>query len=129
MGSVMVKRLLLGALLVIATLDAQGPAVILPGQGIGFDYSDADLTTYQVRRFEGSWDGQAFGTLQTTTLILPDTPPGFTTYRIGPPFTTGTHTVQLRACNDNGCGQASAPFPFAFVVASPVLPVNVRVIP
>src|SRR5262245_5403018 len=125
----MVKRILVAALLLAATVSAQGPAIILPGQGIGFDYSDADLTTYQVRRFAGSWDGQAYGTLQPTTLILPDTPPGYTTYRIASPFTTGTHTLQIRACNDNGCGQSSDTFPFAFVVASPVLPVNVRVIP
>jgi hypothetical protein len=87
-------------------------AVIGPMQQVGFDYADADLTTYQVSRFEASWDDQPFVVVETVAAILADTPPGFTTYTVSPPFWNGVHTVTIRACNSEVCGVASAPFRF-----------------
>jgi hypothetical protein len=95
--------LLLLVLLAPATLRAQAaPALLLPGQALGFDYADADLATYRVTGFQVSWDGQAYDWAILTFVHLADTPPGSTTFRMPPPFTTGTHTAQVRTCNADG---------------------------
>jgi hypothetical protein len=96
---------------------------------IAFDYLDVDRDTYQVIRFEASWDDQAFLEVTTTAVVLPDTIPGATTYRVIPPFVAGAHTVTFRACRLEGCGAPSIPFPFAFAVAVPPPPAHLRTVP
>jgi hypothetical protein len=88
----------------------QGSAIIGPTEAIAFDYRDADLATYAVVRFEASWDGQPFDVVTVDAIILPDTLPGYTTYRSVPPFASGTHTVSFRACRVEECGGGSEPF-------------------
>jgi hypothetical protein len=95
-------------------------------EAIAFDYNDADLSTFQVVRFEAAWDNQAYVALTPTAIVLADTLPGSTTYKVVPPFTNGTHTVTFRACSSEVCGVASDPFPFAYVVAVPTSPSHVR---
>jgi hypothetical protein len=98
-------------------------------EAIAFDYLDLDRDTYQVIRFEASWDDQAFLEVTTTAVVLPDTLPGATSYRVVPPFVAGTHTVTFRACSLQGCGTPSVPFPFAYAVAVPPPPAHLRTVP
>lgn len=120
-------RYTLAVLLLSTSLQAQTP-IIGPGEGIAFDYRDVDRQTYAVTHFEGSWDNSAFSWLAVQGLIAADTPLGSTTYRIEPPFVTGTHTIVLRACRLEGCGGGSSPFAFAYAVLGPVPPTGLRVV-
>ena len=116
--------LLLGVLMA-TTVSAQTP-VIGPTDAIAFDYGNADFTAYQVTRFEASWDGLTFGAVTTQSAVLADTPTGYTSYLVTPPFSNGTHTVSFRACNAAGCGGASSPFAFAYQGSPAGVPTNVR---
>jgi hypothetical protein len=107
----------------------QTQVIIGPNDAIGFDYTDADLQTYAVIRFEASWDGQPYATVQPVTAVLPDTPVGSMTYKNIPPFSSGNHTVVFRACRLEGCGGGSVPFAFAYPVVNPTVPMRVRRVP
>jgi hypothetical protein len=109
-----------------ANLLAQAPT-LGPNDAISFDYMDADLATYQVSGFQASWDGGAWVNLTATAFRDAVTTSGATSYKFLTPFTSGTHTVTVRACNAVGCGGGSSPFAFAVVVASPgAAPGNLR---
>jgi hypothetical protein len=89
---------------------------------LAFDYADADRQAFALSHFEGAWDGGSFTVLQGDWIHLPDTWPGYTTYRIPLPFTTGSHTVAIRACNATGCG------PTVTFAVSPAPPTGLRVV-
>jgi len=127
----MKKMLMLGALVMLTgvAVYAQTAVVVGPAETIAFDYIDADLVTYEVTRFEASFDGAAYATVTTTAVMLGDTPVGSKTYKITLPFSTGTHTVAFRACRLEGCGGGSTPFAFAFPVVNPNVPTRVRKVP
>ena len=82
-------------------------------------------------RFEANYDDVAWSSVQIpASVVLPDTLLGAKTYKLLPPFTSGTHTVLVRACNGVGCGSASLPFVFMSVGTSPtVAPGHVRPVP
>lgn len=113
----------------------QQAVVIGPTDAIGFDYANADFQAYTVSRFEAQWDGAStWSTIPTSGgVVLSDTPTGYTTYKVVPPFSSGTHNVVFRACSDAaGCGGSSPAPPFAFAypsVSPPVPPGNVRKVP
>lgn len=126
------KRLLFAMLFVIlaAPVMAQTPTM-LPGQSVGFDYPDADLTTYAITRFEVKWDSQAWASIGLPTGIVDaQTLTGQKTYKATPTFSSGSHQFSVRVCNVVGCSPASTP-PFAFVVLSapPSAPGNLRITP
>lgn len=108
---------------------AMQPApTIGPSDALGFDYLNADMTTYSVTRFEVAWDGGAWVALGIPTArTLADTSPGASTYPVVPPFTNGNHTFSVRAVNIAGAGGASIPFAFVAVGSVPTgVPANVR---
>jgi hypothetical protein len=119
------------ALLVLAPVaSAQQPVPLSPADAIGFDYTDANLTAYQVSGFEVAYDGGAWQSLGIpVSVILPDTVAGGRTYKAIPPFVSGTHTVVFRACNGAGCGGPSLPFAFECVNSPGTSPGNVRKVP
>jgi hypothetical protein len=118
------------AFVLVAPLVAQQPIPLSPSDAIGFDYTDANLTAYQVSGFEASYDSGPWVSLGIPTgVILPDTPAGSRTYKAIPPFTSGTHTVVFRACNGAGCGVPSSPFAFEHVSSPGASPGNVRKVP
>lgn len=134
------KKLFLTLVAIVLTVvPAWGQTIILlPTDALGFDYSDTDLTNFQVSKFQAVWDISApNGT--STWIDVPATGgfqtggtlPGSSTYKIIPPFTNGNHVVVLRTCNAAGCGVNSVPFSFAFAVSSApaTAPSNVRKIP
>ena len=113
---------LLGLLLSIPLLAAQAP-VIGPTDAVGFDYLDADMAI--TTRFESSYDNGPWASVQ-----IPTTVPLGKTYKVIPPYTSGSHTVLFRACNSAGCGSASVPFAFVYAATSPtVAPGNIRKVP
>jgi hypothetical protein len=114
----------------VVSLTAQNP-ILTPTDALAFDYPDADFTASQVTRFEAQWDGGAWGALPMTTFRDASTPAGFSSYKVIPPFSNGTHAVSYRACNSVGCGGGSVPFGFAFAVAETpkAVPGNVRKVP
>jgi hypothetical protein len=82
-----------------------------PNDAIGWDYLDADMTIYDVSRFEASWDDSEWTTLGIPPSIIDaETQSGARTYKATPSFTGGNHTVSFRACNAAGPGGASSPF-------------------
>lgn len=111
----------------IATM--QAPVVIGPTDAIGFDYSDALFTSEAITRFEAQYDVGQWTSLGMPTKT-PSTVAGFSTYKVIPPQTTGTHTVVFRSCNVIGCNPVGNP-PFAFILGSvPAgVPTNLRKIP
>jgi hypothetical protein len=117
--------LVVALLLVPMTLAAQSPTV-----AVVFDYSNADFITYSVDHFEAQWDTEPWLPLDVTGEVLPDTLPESLSYRVVPPFTSGTHTVAFRACNlAAGCGGASDPFGFEYAPVVPLVPMNIRRVP
>ncbi len=119
------KRLLCtaAALLLGAAVQAQTPT-LSPTEAVGFDYTDADLATYAVSRFEAAYDGNA--TYTSIGMVVSSTANGVTTYKTTPPQTSGTHTVNVRACNAAGCGAASVPFAFVVLSAPGSAPTNLH---
>jgi hypothetical protein len=130
-----VRRFVVCLLLVIglglpgagANLLAQSAPTLGPNDALSFDYLDADFATYQVSSFQASWDGGAWVALTATPFKDAITTTGATSYKFLTPFTNGTHTVSVRACNSVGCGGGSSPFAFAVLVVSPTpAPGNLR---
>src|SRR5690242_9730943 len=121
------KRLVVAVLLIGSlrgALLAQS-VILTPTDALGFDYLDADLTSFAVARFEVSYDLGAWTSLGLPApFALSDTIAGAHTYKVVPQFTTGSHSVQFRACNAAGCGSASAAFPFAVESAPASAPAN-----
>jgi hypothetical protein len=113
-------------LLAVGQMDAQAPT-LGPNDAISFDYMDADVATYQVTSFQAQWDGGAWVALTSTAFKDAGTTVGATSHKFLTPFTNGTHTVSVRACNSVGCGGGSSPFAFAVLVVSPTAaPSNLR---
>jgi hypothetical protein len=125
------RRLILIALVVMSVpVLAQQPAPLGPNDAIGFDYSDANMTTYQVTGFEASFDSGPYQALGIPTpVVFADTLAGHRTYRVLSPFANGTHTVVFRACNGAGCGVPSVPFAYEHVSSPSASPGNVRRVP
>jgi hypothetical protein len=117
--------------LALVMLTAQTP--MSSTQAIGFDYSDTGMERFTVTRFEVKYDTGSFTSVQIPPSFVGGlTPNGYKTYKLVPPFTSGSHSVQFRACNATGCGGSSAPFTFVSA-SSPALvpgevPSQVRVV-
>lgn len=111
--------------LLVQRVEGQTPT-IGPLEAIGFDYPDADLFAYEVNRFEAQYDAGAWTPIG---LVVAFASGGVTTYKTTPTQTNGTHSVVIRACNQAGCGQASAPFAFAVLSAPSTAPSNLRKVP
>lgn len=113
------------------TAAAQSPAppVATASQAFGFDYKDADLTTFSVIRFEMQMDAGAFVSVNLPIKASDAlTPVGSSTYKVPiPALTTGSHVVSFRACNAQLCGDSSAPFTFILAV-KPATPTGTRVL-
>jgi hypothetical protein len=113
-------------LVAVARMDAQVPT-FGPNDAISFDYLDADFSTYQVTGFQASWDGSAtWVAIGVTSFRDSLTRAGGTSYKFIPPFTSGQHTVSVRACNAQGCGGGSSPFVFTYGSVPSAVPVNLR---
>lgn len=89
--------------------DANASA-IAAGQYLAFDYPDALLVSSEISRFEvqwdgaGSWDSVDYNPQDVGVgYVDGDTAAGSTTYPIPIPFTSGSHTVKIRACNALEC--------------------------
>jgi hypothetical protein len=129
-----VRRFVVCLLLVIglglpgagANLLAQSAPTLGPNDAISFDYMDADFSGYQVTGFQASWDGGAWAAISPTSFRDAGTTSGATSYKVIPPFTSGQHTVSVRACNAVGCGGTSAPFAFAYQSVPGSAPSNLR---
>lgn len=108
---------------------AQSPPVATTTQSFGFDYKDADLTTFSVIRFEQQVDTGTWVTVQIPPKANDaQTPAGASTYKVPiPALTTGTHVVSWRACNAQICGDPSAPFSFILAV-KPATPTGGRIL-
>jgi hypothetical protein len=106
-------------------LFAQAPT-IGPLDAIGYDYADTDLVLYEVNRFETQYDGGAWVAIGLPVAFVAN---GVTTYKTVPPYTNGTHSVNVRACNAAGCGPASLPFAFAVLSVPGSPPTNLRKVP
>ena len=115
-------------LLFLFTLSQQ-PVPIGPDEAIGFDYEQAEITRATVTHFESQWDGQTWVSLGIPPMISAGAPVGWNTYKVVPPFTSGTHTAAFRACNISGCGGGSVPFAFVFPSSPAGIPSNVRKVP
>jgi hypothetical protein len=126
-----VRRLILIALFLMSVpVLAQQPAPLGPNDAIGFDYSDVNMTTYQVVDFQAQFDSGAWVSLGIpTSVVLADTQAGHRTYKVLSPFANGTHSVVFRACNSAGCGGPSVPFAYAHVDSPSATPGNVRRVP
>jgi hypothetical protein len=129
-----VRRFVVCLLLVIglglpgagADLLAQAAPTLGPNDALSFDYMDADLSTYQVSSFQASWDGGAWVAIGTTAFRDAGTTSGATSYKFNSPFTSGQHSVMVRACNAVGCGGGSSPFVYVHAVAPSAVPGNLR---
>jgi hypothetical protein len=122
---VLVLGFLLGAYYVSA--HAQSAPVIGPNDAIGFDYLNADFSTYAVDRFEVSYDGGGWASLGIPPVASATST--VSTYRVIPPQSNGTHSVAFRACNVVGCSVSSGPFAFAVLGVPSAAPGNIRRIP
>jgi hypothetical protein len=91
-----------------------------------WDYSDADLKTGLVNRFELSIDGGAFVDVGRVRADDADQTPGTVSYKTSlPPLMVGPHTVDVRACNVTECSPVAS---FAFVVSiTPAKVSNLRI--
>jgi hypothetical protein len=118
----------MAAVLVFVLMLLQTP-IVGATDAIAFDYNNNDLATFQVVRFEAAWDSQPYVTLTTVAFTDANTQLDCTSYKFIPPFTSGTHSVTVRACNSEVCGTASGPFPFAYAVAMPPPPAHLRTVP
>jgi hypothetical protein len=128
----MLRALLAAVLLLVAVarMDAQSAIVVGPNDALSFDYLDADFSTWQVTGFQVSWDGSAtWVALGTTAFRDSLTRAGGTSYKFIPSFTSGQHTVSVRACNAQGCGGGSSPFLFAYGSVPSAVPSNLRKVP
>ena len=125
------NTLVAGVLLVSLSAVLSAQVIITPTDALAFDYDNQAFADYQVTRFEIQWDTQPFQLLTAQSFVAPDTPPGHTSYKFVPPFSTGNHTALVRACNAGGCGPASDPFAFGYASVSAPLakPVNMRKVP
>jgi len=78
---------------------------------VGWDYTDADLTTYSITEFQikydfaGTWASVG---IPTDTVVIIGGKTYFTPLIIG----TGPHDVSIRACNINLCGDPIGPLAF-----------------
>lgn len=112
---------------------AQTPPTAGPLDSVRFDYRDADLSTYQVIRFELCVDGQASGCVQSDPAAARFTPStdqggapaaGESAYKIQiPALTAGNHSLIIRACNASVCTD-STPLPFTFAIVPPAATVR-----
>ena len=120
-------RTFIGLLIVMCsvTLYAQAPT-LGPDEAIGWDYSDADLTAYEVNRFEAQYDG---GVWTPVGMVVSSANAGITTFKTTPTQQNGTHSIVVRACNVAGCGAGSSPFGFAVLSAPAAAPGNMRKVP
>jgi hypothetical protein len=107
-------------------MDAQTVPTLGPNDAISFDYMDADFSTYQVSSFQAQWDGGAWVAIGTTAFRDAGTTSGATSYKFNSPFTSGQHSVMVRACNAVGCGGGSSPFVYVHAVAPSAVPGNLR---
>lgn len=100
------------AFILALTLPAfQPPVVLLPTEAFAFEFPDAALTNESIERFEVVYDSGVFVSIGIPTKV--SSANGISKYKLIPPQTSGTHVLQLRACNAVGCGPTSAPFAFA----------------
>jgi hypothetical protein len=99
-----------------------------PGQVFAWDYSVADLTSYQVVRFERRLDGTGSWTSVGLPTGEPSTDGLRKTFRSSPPaIVSGNHTIEFRACNASICG---SPLAMAFIAKLEPVPVfNLRIEP
>jgi hypothetical protein len=126
----MIRKLAFVCLVIWLLFTAVHAQVVLtPTDALSFDYDNAIYQEYSVTGFQVQYDGA--GTWQAVTVQTftdAGTLAGHTSYKFTPPYTTGNHTVSLRACNVFGCGTSSTPFGFGYAVnsAPTAQPVNVR---
>jgi hypothetical protein len=112
--------ILLSLLLSAVSAQAQVPDVT-PGQRFGFDYKPADITAFQVTRFELQIDEGAWADIQIPpTANDAITQADHNTYAVTiPALTPGAHTYSIRACNAGGCGVAAPAFAFNVSIVPP----------
>lgn len=109
----MTRLMLMGLVVVMGViLHAQSAT---PGQSLAWTHpaADAELVT----RFETNYD--AGGYVDVGRVAHPSAPDTF--YAPLPALVSGSHTVTVRACNDNGCSADSAPFTFSMVAGVPTV--------
>lgn len=114
---------------VTVRMETQDPPVAQAGQSFAWDYADADLSAGAVTRFEIQIDGGTFTSVgMAQTFTDPDTPSGAKSYKTPiPALTTGSHTVAVRACNTELCGDATSPVGFVLAV-KPATATGVRIV-
>jgi hypothetical protein len=101
----------------------QQPPVATAGAQVAWDYADADIAAGAVVRFEIQVDVGAWSDVGMTKLAG-----AAATYAAPiPALQTGQHTVSVRACNTNLCGDATSPLAFVLAV-KPATAKNLRVI-
>jgi hypothetical protein len=114
----------------LLTADVTAQITLLPTDAIAFDYPDAHFQDYQVTRFEVQWDNASAPWTAIVSQPFTDaqTASGSTSYLVNTPFTSGNHTLSVRACNVTGCGPGNVPFAFGYAVnsAPTALPSNFR---
>jgi len=119
------------ALTILAVTQPPGPT-LNPGQVFAFDYLKDDLAKWSITRFERRIDNVKWETvpLSAGTEQPPSGEPPviLVTYTSVPPaLTTGTHTLDVRACNASSCSQ---PLTLGFnAQLEPIPVINIRIQP
>lgn len=106
-----------------AVVQAIPPPIVTANQFFGFDYKPGDITAFAIVRFEiqvdtGAWTSVAIPPKANDAQTLA----GYDTYKTPiPAMVPADHTVLVRACNAQLCGDASAPFTFTLAVKPPTV--------
>lgn len=112
------KRLLLSVLMMailVVPSSVWAQATALPSQSLAWTYSTAEIAAQLINRFEVKYDNGAY-----TSISVRAVPNQTDLYWDPlPALTSGPHTVVVRACNPNGCGDDSDVFNFNMVAGRP----------
>jgi hypothetical protein len=105
--------ILLVSLLSVAAAPKPSLPTLTPLDAVQWDYLTQEFTFWGITRFEVSWDGKAWSSQgKPDPYVNTLTSAGARSYHAPNPFTTGTHTAAVRACNTMGCGSSSGLFSF-----------------
>ena len=118
---------LVGFALVSPGLMAQTVIVQQAVHKPAWDYLAANITAYQVTRFELCLDQVCASVGLPVGTVVADTAPGALTYTAAfPLMAEGPHSFTVRACNATTCSVESVVVPFTVIIA-PTAPINPRV--